>query len=57
MNSRKIEEHLQLMQSLQRGDKINCPFCGIGNIEKKNDAVFVCDTCGTGIIGRVNIES
>lgn len=46
MNSRKIEEHLQLMQSLQRGDKINCPFCGIGNIEKKNDAVFVCDTCG-----------
>lgn len=57
MSSRKIEEHLQRMDALRKGEKINCPFCETGKIEKKNDAVFICNTCGKGIVGRVNINS
>lgn len=57
MGSKKIEEHLQRMDALRRGEKINCPFCETGKIEKKNDVVFVCNTCGKGIVGRVNINS
>lgn len=57
MRNRKIEEHLQRMEALQRGEKINCPFCGAGKIEKKNDAAFICNVCGKGIVGRVNINS
>ena len=32
--SKKIEEHLQRMEALMKGEKINCPFCEMGKIEK-----------------------
>ncbi|MEY8427790.1 hypothetical protein AALA00_08770 [Lachnospiraceae bacterium 46-15] len=56
MGNKKVKEHLQRMEALRRGEKIDCPFCGSGKIRKKNDVAFVCDTCGKGIVGRMKIS-
>lgn len=53
MNNEKVEEHLQRMELIRKGGEIDCPFCKSGKIRKKNDAVFVCDKCGKGIVGRI----
>lgn len=55
MVNEKVNEHLKRMEALRKGAKIACPFCGKGQISKKNDAVFLCNSCGKGIVGRVNI--
>lgn len=55
MANEKVNEHLRRMEALRKGEKIDCPFCGKGQISKKNDAVFLCDSCGKGIVGRVNV--
>ncbi len=55
MANEKVNEHLRRMEALRKGEKIDCPFCGKGQISKKNDAVFLCNSCGKGIVGRVNV--
>lgn len=55
MANKKVNEHLRRMETLRKGEKIDCPFCGKGQISKKNDTVFLCDSCGKGIVGRVNV--
>lgn len=57
MSREKVEEGLQRMKVLRDGGTIDCPYCKEGKIRKKNDAVFLCDKCGKGIVGRVNINS
>lgn len=56
MGVEKAEEHIKRMEMLRNGGVIPCPYCSKGKIRKRNDAVFLCDTCGKGIVGRVNIN-
>lgn len=55
MENQKVNEHLKRMEALRGGEKMVCPFCGKGQISKRNNAVFLCNYCGKGIIGRVNV--
>jgi hypothetical protein len=36
-------------------EKLNVHIAVRAKYEKKNDAVFLCNMCGKGIVGRVNI--
>ena len=47
-----VKRHLQRMDALRRGEKIDCPFCGKGKISKKSEIAFTCDVCGKGIVGH-----
>ena len=56
MGVERAEEHIKRMEILRNGGAIPCPYCSKGKIRKKNDAVFLCDMCGKGIVGRVKIS-
>lgn len=56
MGTEKAEEHIKRMEILRSGGEIPCPYCNRGKIRRKNDAVFLCDICGKGIVGRVPIN-
>lgn len=55
MDDKKVREHLKRIEALRKGEKIECPFCRRGKLKKKNNAVFLCDICGRGIVGRADI--
>lgn len=51
-NTEKAEKHLEIMNILRNGGTIECPFCNKGKVRALNEAVFSCDYCGRGMIGR-----
>ena len=56
LNMEKYENHKLRMKKLHNGDVLDCPFCKKGKFKAINDYASRCDTCGKGIVGRVNID-
>lgn len=53
---KKVDSHLERMKKLRNGETLVCPFCNKGKIKALNDYVFLCDNCGKGINGRVELD-
>ena len=51
-----LEEHENMMRLLRSGGKIPCPNCEDGHISRISEGAYICDKCGKGMIGRVNID-
>lgn len=53
----RITEFERRMQALRAGKAIECPYCKReGGLRMVNEAVYVCDSCGKGIIYRIPLH-